>query len=73
MSFVRRLKIVWPDDDVLQEILYQLTQIPSIPVHADVVLNSNTNATLDMDEVGTYINGLANVSVDDHSSSRDSF
>lgn len=41
------------DDNELQELIYQVSKIPAVPVHADVIVNANESSSLDVQDVGT--------------------
>ncbi|KAI0088053.1 hypothetical protein BDY19DRAFT_891712 [Irpex rosettiformis] len=39
------------DDNKLQELAYQISKIPAVPVHADVIVNAGESSTLDVQDV----------------------
>ena len=42
------------DDSMLQEIVYQLSKTPSTPIHADVIVNAESNSTLNIGDICAF-------------------
>ena len=42
------------DDSILQEIIYQLSKTPNTPVHADVVVNADSDSALDIQDICAF-------------------
>ena len=46
------------DDSILQEIIYQLSKIPKTPVHADIVVNAESDSTLDIQDICAFTTAI---------------
>ena len=46
------------DDSILQEIIYQLSKTPNTPVHADVVVNADSDSALDIQDICAFTTAI---------------